>query len=219
MRSTLVSVVFILTVTTIAAFEHNYTQTNSSIQCKVGGYFDVTQALRNDTLYQQALDFTDQQDVRDWNYSTDIIFDWTQYTPCALVSYNAVMDSPIFFDFFFISARFPISVQKQLCLDGPILVETTTVTAPVISSLNTTSTYHFHDTHVEVTSEVASLVPWYVNFLFNDFSAYLRSIHNANMDAVAQSVCSHLTTVKRLSAPEHMYLGESNINFLPGILW
>ncbi|MBV5276731.1 hypothetical protein JZU56_02565, partial [bacterium] len=63
------------------------------------------------------------------------------------------------------------------------------------------------------------LVPWYVNLLSDDFTAYLHSAHNERMDAVAQSLCSHLTTVKRLSAPQHMYLGESNLNFLPGILW
>jgi len=217
MRCTLVSLVFILTASTISAFEHNYTKNNSCISCKVGGYFDATQALSNDTLYQQALDCTHQQDVQDWNYSTEIIFDWTEYTSCALVSYKAVMDSPIFLTFFAMSTRFPISVQKQVCLDGPMLVETVTVTAPLIERLNTTSTYHFHDTYIEVTSSFSALSLWYVKFLFNDFVPYLHSAHEEQIDAVAQSLCSHLTTVKRLSAPEHMYLGESNI--FPGILF
>jgi hypothetical protein len=208
MRSTLVSLVFVLTASTIAAFEHNYTQHNSSVTCKVGGYFDATQALLNDTLYQQVLDSTHQQDVQDWNYSTEIIFDWTEYTSCALVSYKAVMDSPIFLTFFAMSTRFPISVQKQVCLDGPMLIETVTVTAPLLERLNTTSTYHFHDDYVEVTSAFSALSPWYLKFLF-DVPAYLHSAHSEQMDAVAQSFCSHLTTVKGLSIPEHKYLGAS----------
>lgn len=219
MRSTLVSLVFMLTASTIAAFEHNYTQHNSSVVCKCGGYFDATQALLNDTLYQQVLDCAHQQDVQDWNYSTEIIFDATEdteYTACALVSYTAVVDSPTVFS---MSTRVPVSVRKHVCLDGAILIETVTVTAPMVHSLNSTATYHFIDTGVDISSEVHAFVPWYVNSLFDDFSAYLRSAHNERMDAVAQSLCSHLTTVKRLSAPQHMYLGESNLNFLPGILF
>jgi hypothetical protein len=213
MRSTLVSLVFLLATSTIAAFEHNYTQTNSSMQCKNRGYFDATPALRNDTLYQQVLDCTHQQDVQDWNYSTDIIFDWTEYTSCARVSYKAVMDSPTIF---FMSTRFPISVQKQVCLHGPVLVETVTVKAPLLERINTTSTYVFHDDYVEMTSAVSALAQWYVKFLF-DVPAYLHSHHNEQTDAVVQSFCSHLTTVKGLSTPQHMYLGESL--FFPGILW
>ena len=206
MHSTLVSLVFMLTASTIAAFEHNYTQNNSNIKCKCGGYFDATPALRNDTLYQQVLDCTHQQDVQDWNYSTEIIFDGTEYSSCALVSYTAVVDSPTVLS---MSTRVPVSVQKHVCLDGPVLIETVTVTAPLIRSLNSTSTYHFHDTGVEMSSEVYVLTPWYVNFLFDDFSAYLHSAHNERMDAVAQSLCSHLTTVKGLSVPEHKYLDAS----------
>lgn len=208
MRSTLVSLVFILTASTIAAFEHNYTQNNSSVACKCGGYFDPTQALLNDTLYQQVLDCTHQQDVQDWNYSTEIIFDateYTAYTTCALVSYTAVVDSPTVLS---MSTRVPVSVQKHVCLDGPILIETVTVTAPLMQSVNSTSTYHFHDNDAEITSEVYALTPWYVYFLSDDFPAYLRSAHHERMDAVAQSLCSHLTTVKGLSVPEHKYLGS-----------
>ena len=217
MRSTLVSLVFILATSTISAFEHNYTQNNSNVVCKVGGYFDATPALSNDTLYQQVLDCTHQQDVQDWNYSTEIIFDgteYTEYTPCARVSYKAVMDSPTVF---FMSTRFPISVQKQVCLHGPVLVETVTVKAPLLDSLNMTSRYVFHDTSVDMTSEFYALTPWYVKILFNDFVAYLHSAHSEYMYAVVQSLCSHVTTVKGLSSPEHMYLGESL--FFPGILW
>ena len=209
MRSTLVSLAFILTASTIAAFEHNYTQNNSNIKCKCGGYFDATQALSNDTLYQQVLDCTHQQDVQDWNYSTEIIFDateYTAYTACAFVSYTAVVDSPTVLS---MSTRVPVSVQKHVCLDGPILIETITVTAPCIHILNSTSTYHFHDTYAESTSKVTALVPWYVYFLSDDFSAYLHSAHNEHMYAVAQSLCSHLTTVKGLSVPEHKYLDAS----------
>lgn len=206
MRCTLVSLVFMLAASTIAAFEHNYTQHNSSVECKFGGYFDATQALSNDTLYQQVLDCTHQQDVQDWNYSTEIIFDGTEYTACALASYKAVIDSPTVL---FMSTRFPISVQKHVCLDGPVLIDTVTVTAPLTRSVNFTSTYHFIDTGVEISSEVCALVPWFVKFLFHDFDAYLRSAHNERMDAVMQSFCSHLTTVKRLSIPQHKYLGAS----------
>lgn len=216
MPSALVTLLFTLTASTIAAFEHNFTQNNSNVVCKVGGYFDATQALSNDTLFQQVLDCAHQQDVHDWNYSTDIIFDWTEYTSCARVSYKAVMDSPFFFDVFPTSTRFPISVQKQVCLHGPMLVETVTVTAPLISSLNMTSTYHFHDTHVEMTSAVSAVGLWYLYFLF-DVGAYLHSAHNNYMESVSQSLCSHQTTVKGLSAPEHMFLGESM--FFPGVLF
>jgi hypothetical protein len=221
MHSTLVSLVFMLATGTIAAFEHNYTQDNSSMACKVGGFFDVTQALLNDTLYQQVLDCTHQQDVQDWNYSTEVIFDateyteYTAYTACALVSYTAVIDSPTVLS---MSARFPISVQKHVCLDGPILIETVTVTAPLMMSVNMTSRYVFHDTYAEIASEFHCLSPWYLKFLF-DVPDYIRSVHNEQVYANVQSFCSHLTTVKRLSAPQHMYLGESNLNFLPGILW
>ena len=214
MRSTLVSLVFILTASTISAFEHNYTQNNSNVVCKVGGYFDATPALRNDTLYQQVLDCTHQQDVQDWNYSTEIIFDLSEYTPCAHVSYKAVMDSPTVF---FMSTRFPISVQKQVCLHGPTLIETVTVTAPLLERLNATTRYVFHDDYVEISSEGSALMSWYLKFLFNDFVAYLRSAHREQVESVIQSLCSHLTTVKGLSSPEHMYLGESL--FFPGILW
>jgi len=217
MRSTLVSLVFLLATSTIAAFEHNYTQKNSSMVCKGTGYFDTTPALRNDTLYQQVLDCTHQQDVHDWNYSTDIIFDgteYTEYTPCARVSYKAVMDSPTVF---FMSTRFPISVQKQVCLHGPTLIETVTVTAPLLERLNATTRYVFHDDYVDISSEGSALMSWYLKFLFNDFVAYLRSAHNEQVESVIQSLCSHLTTVKGLSAPQHMYLGESL--FFPGILF
>ena len=216
MRSTLVSLVFILSASTIAAFEHNYTQNNSSVACKCGGFFDATQALLNDTLYQQVLDCTHQQDVHDWNYSTEVIFDATEYTACARVSYTAVVDSPTVLS---MSTRVPVSVQKHVCLDGPILIEDITVTAPLMQSVNSTTTYHFQDTGVEISSAVYAVVPWYVNSLFDDFSVYINSAHIERMDAVVQSLCSHLTTVKGLSAPQHMYLGESNLNFLPGILW
>ncbi|MBV5276730.1 hypothetical protein JZU56_02560, partial [bacterium] len=87
----------------------------------------------NETLYQQVLDCTHQQDVRDWNYSTEVIFDATEYTTCAFVSYTAVVDSPTVLS---MSTRVPVSVQKHVCLDGPILIEDITVTAPLMQSLN-----------------------------------------------------------------------------------
>jgi hypothetical protein len=216
MHATLAALVFLLTASTIAAFEHNYTQKNSSIACKVGGYFDATQALLNDTLYQQVLDSAHQQDVHDWNYSTEIIFDATEYSEyysCVRVSYKAVMDSPTVF---FMSTRFPISVQKQVCLDGSILVETVTVTAPLFERLNSTSTYVFHDDYAEITSSLYALGPWYLKFLF-DIPVYIHPAHSEQVDSMIQSICSHLTTVKRLSAPQHMYLEESI--FFPGILY
>ena len=152
--------------------------------------------------------------MQDWNYSTDIIFDWTEYTSCALVSYKAVMDSPTVF---FMSTRFPISVQKQVCLHGPTLIETVTVTAPLLERLNATTRYVFHDDYVEISSEGSALMSWYLKFLFDDFPTYLRSNHKEQVESVIQSLCSHLTTVKGLSTPQHMYLGE--FLFFPDILF
>lgn len=211
MRGTLVSLIFILAITTVSAFEVHYEQKNSRQEtCKGAGDFDADLALQNYTLYNQVYKWMHQQDVHDWSYSTHNKSNGTEQIPCALVSYKTLVASPTFFARllrnFHMSVQFPIAVQKQVCLDGSTLIETATVSAPLIHDLTMTVRYDVHPTHTDSVLDAHYTLPWYIDFLVDDVSEHLRANFKEKLDAVAESLCSYTTTFARLSIPEHVYL-------------
>ncbi len=66
-------------------------------------------------------------------------------TECATVTYDTFIDSPTFFAQFLLnfkmSMHFPICVRKEVCVEGASVVETATVSVPVIHELSMTSRY------------------------------------------------------------------------------
>jgi hypothetical protein len=211
MRGVLAPLVLAATLSTVAAFELHYEQENShKAACKVDAEFDVSHALHNDTLYQQVFAWMHKQDVQDWNYSTETRLDGTAQVPCALVSYKTLLASPTFFARllrnFHMSIQFPIAVQKQVCLHGPVLVETATVTAPLIHELTMTARYDVRGGRVDTVLDAHYSLPWYIDFLVDDVANHLRSSFREKVDAVAESLCSHETTMSRLVIPAHAYL-------------
>lgn len=211
MRGTLLSLILIVTVTTISAFEMHTEQQNLRQQtCKVAGDFDVDLALHNDTLYQQVYVWMHKKDVQDWTYAVENKSNGTEDMPCALVSYKTLVASPTFFarllSNFHMSLRFPIAVQKQVCLDGSTVIETATVTAPLIHDLTMTVRYDVHGGHIDSVLDAHYTLPWYIDFLVDDVSEHLRANFKEKLDAVAESLCSYATTFARLTIPEHVYL-------------
>ena len=211
MRGVLASLVLVATLSTITVFELHYEQENShKAVCKVDADFDVSHALHNDTLYQQVFTWMHKQDVQDWNYSTETRLEGTAQVPCALVSYKTLVASPTFFARllrnFHMSIQFPIAVQKQVCLHGPVLVETATVTAPLIHELTMTVRYDVQGDRVESALDAHYSLPWYIDFLVDDVDEHLRSNFKEKVDAVVESLCSHETTISKLAIPQHMYL-------------
>lgn len=211
MRGTLVSLAFLLAIGPLSAFEVHSEQHNTrQATCKVAGDFDVDLALYNSTLYQQVHTWMHEKDVQDWSYAVENRSNETQHVPCALVSYKTLVASPTFFarflSNFHMSVQFPIAVQKQVCLHGSTVIETATVTAPLIHELTMTVRYDVHGGHIDSVLDAQYTLPWYIDFLVNDVSQHLHTNFKEKLDAVAESLCSYSTTFASLGAPQHAYL-------------
>jgi hypothetical protein len=104
------------------------------------------------------------------------------------------------------SVQFPIAVQKQVCQHGSTVIETATVSAPLIHELTMTVRYDVRGGHIDSVLDAHYTLPWYIDFLVNDVSQHLSSNFKEKLDAVAESLCSYTTTFASLSAPQHAYL-------------
>ena len=211
MRGVLAPLVLAAALSSVAAFELHYEQENShQTACKLDAQFDASRALRNDTLYRQVFTWMHGQDVQDWTYATETTPEGSAHVPCALVSYKTLVASPTFFARllrnFHMAIQFPISVQKQVCLHGAVLVETATVTAPLIHELTMTARYDVRGVHIDTALDAHYSLPWYIDFLVDDVANHLRASFKEKVDAVAESLCSHETTMSRLAVPVHAYL-------------
>ena len=209
MRGPLVSLILVLAISAVSAFELHFEQHNARYATCKGGDFDTDLALRNDTLYQQVYQWMHQQDVQDWTYATETKTNDTEPRTCALVSYKTLVASPTFFARllrnFHMAVQFPIAVQKQVCLDGSAVVETATVSAPLIHDLTMTVRYDVQAAHVDAVVDAHYSLPWYIDFLVDDVAQHLRANFKEKIDAVAESLCSRTTTFAGLSIPEHVY--------------
>jgi hypothetical protein len=200
-------VFLVLAISAASAFELHFEQHNARYATCKGGDFDTDLALRNDTLYQQVYKWMHEQDVQDWTYETKA--NDTEPSSCALVSYKTLVASPTFFARllrnFHMSVQFPIAVQKQVCLDGSTVVETSTVSAPLIHDLTMTVRYDVQPAHVDAVVDAHYSLPWYIDFLVDDVAQHLRANFKEKIDAVAETLCSRTTTFAGLSIPEHVY--------------
>jgi hypothetical protein len=213
MRGTLVSLLCLLAISPLSAFEVHSEQHNTrQATCQVAGDFDVDLALHNSTLYQQVHTWMHDKDVQDWTYAAANKSNETELIPCALVSYKTLVASPTFFARFLrnfhMSVQFPIAVQKQVCQHGSTVIETATVSAPLIHELTMTVRYDVRGGHIDSVLDAHYTLPWYIDFLVNDVSQHLSSNFKEKLDAVAESLCSYTTTFASLSAPQHAYLRQ-----------
>ena len=131
-------------------------------------------------------------------------------TDCALVSYKTEVESPSIFARLIrnlhMFVHFPIGVHKSVCLLDETVVETATVTIPLIHEMAMTARYAVEGGVVNTTIDASYNVPWYIDFLIQDVSHHLLANFKEKIDAVAQSLCGPVPPVVGLVSPEHMYL-------------
>jgi hypothetical protein len=170
-------------------------QNNSAAACGTPfDAFDIGRALRNSTMYEQVYVWMHEKNVENWNYSRAVKVNGSTETECATVTYDTFIDSPTFFAQmlrnFKMSMRFPIGVRKEVCVEGASVVETATVSVPVIHELSMTSRYEVGADEVHSSLEAEYHVPWYIDFLMYDIEKHLRENFALKLDSVAQSLCA-----------------------------
>jgi hypothetical protein len=177
------------------ATETQLAQENLAAAC--GGQkdaFDIGLALRNSTLYEQVYVWMHEKDVQNWNYSTRVVVNGSRQTECATVSYDTYIESPTFFAQLMrnllMSMHFAIGVRKEVCVDGGMIVETATVTVPLIHELSMTSRYEVAADSVNSSLAAHYDVPWYIDFLMYDIEQHLQRNFKLKLDSVAQSLCA-----------------------------
>ena len=195
MRGVLVVLVTCLAMCAARARATQVEQNNSAAGCaRPRETFDVGLALRNSTLYEQVYVWMHEKDVENWKYSRAVRVNGSRETECATVTYDTFIESPTFFAQmlrnFHMSLRFPIGVRKEVCADGPSVVETATVTMPLIHELSITSRYEVQAERVHSRLEAEYHVPWYIDFLMYDIEQHLRKNFKEKLDSVAQSLCA-----------------------------
>ena len=180
-------------------------QNNSAAAC--GGLrdaFDVGLALRNSTLYEQVYVWMHEREVENWNYSRAVRVNGSTEIECAVVTYDTYIESPTFFAKMMrnllMSMHFAIAVRKEVCVDGQTVVETATVTVPLIHELTMTSRYEVEADRVNSSLTAHYDVPWYIDFLVYDIEQHLRQNFKLKLDSVAQSLCEARPPA-RLSEP------------------
>ena len=180
MRGVLLAVLtFALSSGVAAGVDMRIEHENTAASCPgLSETFDVGRALRNSTLYEQVYMWMRERDVEDWNYSTAVRMNGSTAMECATVTYDTFIDSPTFFAQFLrnfkMSMHFPIGVRKEVCVEGASVVETATVSVPVIHELSMTSRYEVGADEVHSTLEAEYHVPWYIDFLMYDIEQHLR---------------------------------------------
>lgn len=131
-------------------------------------------------------------------------------TVCALVSYKTEVESPSIFARLMrnlhMFVHFPIEVHKSVCLLDETVVETATITIPLIHEMAMTSRYVVEGGVINTTIDASYNVPWYIDFLIHDVSHHILANFKEKIDAVAQSLCVPMPPVAGLVSPEHMYL-------------
>ena len=177
------------------ATETRMEQNNSAAACGTPfDAFDIGRALRNSTLYEQVYVWMHEKEVENWNYSRAVKVNGSTETECATVTYDTFIDSPTFFAQmlrnFKMSMRFPIGVRKEVCVEGASVVETATVSVPVIHELSMTSRYEVGADEVHSSLAAEYHVPWYIDFLMYDIEQHLRENFKIKLDSVAQSLCA-----------------------------
>ena len=185
----------LLTCALAVASETQLEQENLAAAC--GGQkdtFDVGLALRNSTLYEQVYVWMHEKDVLNWNYSTRVVVNGSRQTECATVSYDTYIESPTFFAQMMrnllMSMHFAIGVRKEVCVDGQTVVETATVTVPLIHELTMTSRYEVEADRVNSSLAAHYDVPWYIDFFMYDIEQHLQLNFKLKLDSVAQSLCA-----------------------------
>jgi hypothetical protein len=135
-----------------------------------------------------------EKHVENWNYSTAVRVNGSAETECATVTYDTFIDSPTFFAKFLrnflMSMHFPIGVRKEVCVEGETVVETATVSVPLIHELSMTSRYEVGADEVWSTLDAEYHVPWYIDFLMYDIEEHLKHNFAQKLDSVAQSLCA-----------------------------
>lgn len=132
-------------------------------------------------------------------------------TDCARVSYKTEVESPSIFSRMMhtlhIFLHFPIEVHKSVCaIDDEYVVETATITLPLIHEMTMTTRYTVQQSVVNTTIDASFSIPWYVDFLLLDVSHHILSNFQEKVDAVAQSLCAPAPTLLGLFTPQRMYL-------------
>jgi hypothetical protein len=177
------------------AMETRMEQNNSAAACgELRDAFDIRLALRNSTLYEQVYVWMHEKNVENWNYSRAVKVNGSTETECATVTYDTYIESPTFFAQmmrnFMMSMNFAIGVRKEVCVDGQTVVETATVSVPVIHELSLTSRYEVGADEVYSSLEAEYHVSWYIDFLMYDIEQHLRQNFALKLDSVAQSLCA-----------------------------
>ena len=120
------------------------------------------------------------------------------------------MESPTFFARllrnFHMLLQFPIAVRKSVCVVGAAVVETATISVPLIHELTMAARYEAQDAQLNSTVDAHYSLPWYIDFLVRDISDHLRANFKQKVDAVARSLCPPTPAAAGLSAPDHAYL-------------
>jgi hypothetical protein len=190
-----------------SAFDLHYEQENSRGGC-VGGY-DVGVALDNSTLYEQVFQWMHKKDVVDWNYSTEVRFNGTTDLQCVVISYKTMVEAPTFFarllSNFRLELQFPIEVHKEVCLAEQTVLESASITAPLVQEFRMSGRYEVHDDHLKSSVEAHYDMPWYIDFLIHDVSEHLRTNFKRKVDAVAASMCMHRPGAALLSRAAQSY--------------
>jgi len=211
MRGILVPLVLLSALSTISAFDVTFEQHNSrEASCRrTAGAFDLQKALDNSTLYEQVFHWMHERDVEYWNYSVQDKNSATPDLRCVTVSYKTFVASPTFFarllQNFHMAVQFPIAVDKQICLAGRSLMESTRLSTPLIHDMNMRGRYEVTDDTIESVVEMHYDLPWYIDFLVYDVSEHLKTNLKEKVDAVAHSLCSDASTETKLTSPLHKF--------------
>ena len=203
MRGELLSLMLVLSLPLSGALEIHLEQQNVP---KCPGGFDAASALTNATLYAQVYSWMHQQDVLDWTYAPS-----PNATRCVRVSYKTEVESPSVFARMMRSlhmfVHFPIEVHKSVCvLDDEDVLETATITLPLIHEMTMTARYAVQQSAINTTIDASFDIPWYVDFLLLDVSQHILANFQEKVDAVAQSLCAPAPPLLSLSSPQHLYL-------------
>ncbi len=167
-------------------------------------------ALDNATLYQQVYAWMHEKDVEAWNYSRGVWLNGTADAECARVSYTSFVESPTFFARLLhslrMSVRFPIEVEKEVCVEGQSVEEAGRIRAPQVQELSMRGRYEVRGGDVRSAIEAQYSVPWYVEFLVYDLGEHLRTNFKEKVDALARNLCTRETRAAGLARPAQRFM-------------
>jgi len=179
-------------------------------------------ALANATIYRQVFVWAHDKDVREWTYAPEaptigLLSSFEFPSPpdkaalaCVGVSYRAAIELPepllTLVRLLHIELEIEVTIHKQVCRSGHVLVEHVRVEAPLVDEVEILTRSEATDGLLRSTSHVHLRVPWYAAALENEIAAALRRMVGEKLDAVVKTLCEANGAPRRLlGAPAHAF--------------